>query len=69
MKPEFRSEVKLEYYSFILCDVDDITCMHHDPEDVLIKLNCYVPVKPSSVSRSGVYLGIILKHIQLHNIQ
>ena len=47
MKPEFRSEVKLQCYFYILYYVDEIICIHHDPDDVLIKLKYYVPVKPS----------------------
>ena len=39
MKPEYRPEDKLEYYSYILCYMDDILCIHHDPDDVLNKLN------------------------------
>ena len=69
MKLEFRSEVKVEYYSYISWYVDGIICIHHDPDDVLIKLNCYVPEKHSSVSRSYMYLGTILMHMQLHNFQ
>ena len=25
---------KLEFYSYILCDADDILCIHHIPDDV-----------------------------------
>ena len=49
MKAEYRPEDKLEYYSYILCYVDDILCIHHDPDDVLNKLNGYMPLQPSSV--------------------
>ena len=41
---------KFEYYLFILCYVDDIISIHHDPENVLIKLNGYVPLKPGLAS-------------------
>ena len=49
MKAKYRSEDKLEYYSYILCYLDDILCIHHDPDDVLIKLIEYALLKPSSV--------------------
>ena len=39
MKPPNRPEDKLEYYSYILCNTDDILCIHHDPDGVLNKLN------------------------------
>ena len=35
IKPEYRPEEKLEYYSYIFCFVDDILCIHHDPDIVL----------------------------------
>ena len=46
-KAEYKPEDKLEYYSYILCYVNDILCIHHDPDDVLNKLNGYMPLKPS----------------------
>ena len=67
MKAQFRPEDKLEYYSYILCYVDDILCIHHDQDDVLNKLNVYVPLKPGSVESPDMYLGTKLKCMQLHN--
>ena len=67
MKPESRLEYKLEYNSYILCYVDDIFCIHHDPYDVLNKLNGYVPLKPGSVRIPMMYLCTKLKYMQLHN--
>ena len=61
MEAEYRPGVKLECYSYILCYVDDILCIHHDPDDVLNKLNKYVPLKPSSVRSPDMYLVTKLK--------
>ena len=47
--------------------MDDILCIHHDPDDVLNKLNEYVPLKPRSVGSPSMYLGTKLKHMQIHN--
>ena len=68
MKAKFMSEVKLKCYSYILCYLNEIIYIHHDSDDELIKLNCYVPVKLSSVSRSGMYIGTMLMHMELHNV-
>ena len=68
MKPEFRSEDKSACYSYILCYVGEISCIHNDLDDVLIKLNHYVPLKPSSVSRFDFYFGTIQMYMQLHNV-
>ena len=65
MKPEFRLEIELECHSYILCYVDEIICIHHDPDDVLIKLNCYVSVKPSSINSSDVDLCTNAMHMQV----
>ena len=67
MKTQYKPEDKLQYYSYILCDVDHKLCIHHDPDDVLNKLNGYVSLKPGSVTSSDMYLGTKLKHMQLHN--
>ena len=67
IKAQYRPEDKLEYYSCMLCYVDYILCIHHDPDDVLNKLNGYVPSKPESVRSPDMYLGTKLKCMQLHN--
>ena len=66
-KPETRPQDKLEYYSYIPHYVDDIKCIHHDPDDALNKLNCYVPLKSVSVGSTNMYLGTKLNLMQLHN--
>ena len=33
IKPETRPEDKLEYYSYTLYYMDDILCIHHNPDD------------------------------------
>ena len=40
MKVVYRLEDKLQFYSYIPCYVDDILCIHYDPDDVLNKLKC-----------------------------
>ena len=68
MKAEHRPEDKLEYFSYMLCYVNDILCIHHDPDDELNRLNGYVPIKPGSVGHPDMYLGTKLKCMQLHSI-
>ena len=46
---------------------DDILCIRHDPDNVLDKLNEYMPLKPSSVWSMDRFLGTKLKCMQLHN--
>ena len=67
MKTEYRPEDKLEYSSYILSYVDDILCIHHNSDNVLNKLNGFMPLKPGSVRSPNMYLGTKLKCMQLHN--
>ena len=67
MKAEYRPEDKLVYYSYILCYVDNILCIHHDTNDVLNKLNQYMPLKLRSVGSLNFYLSKNLTCMQLNN--
>ena len=35
-KPETRPQNKFKYFLYILCYVNDILCVHHDPENVVM---------------------------------
>ena len=63
MKAQYKPENKLEYYSYILCHVDDILCIHHDPDNVLNKLIGCMSLKPGSVGSPNMSLGMKLKHM------
>ena len=67
MKPEYKLEDKLGYYSYTLCYVDDILCIHHDPDNVWNKLNDYVLLKPGTFGSFDMYLDMIIKFMQLQN--
>ncbi len=64
-KAETRPADSFRYYSYILCYVDDISCVHHDPMSVLNLINGYMPLKPSLVGDPDIYLGAKLKLTQL----
>jgi hypothetical protein len=55
------------YYSYILCYVDDILCIHHDPLPVLAKLDKYFQIQPGSVGDPDFYLGSKLKMMEMAN--
>ena len=67
MKAQYSPEDKLQYYSYMLCHMDDILCIHHDPDDAFNKLNGNVLLKPGSVRSPKMYLGTKLKCMQLCN--
>jgi hypothetical protein len=54
-------EDNVHYYAYILCFVDDIQFIHHDPMSVMKEINGYLPLKPSSVGNPDIYLGPKLK--------
>jgi hypothetical protein len=66
-KAETRPADSVWYYAYILCYVDDILCVHHNPMSVLDLINGYVSLKPSSVGDPDIYLGAKLKLTQLNN--
>jgi hypothetical protein len=57
----------VRYYAYILCYVDDILCIHHDPMSVMNEINGYLPPKPNSVGDPDIYLSAKLKQTQLPN--
>ena len=38
LKPETRQEGKVQYYSYLLCYVDDILCINHNADSVVSQL-------------------------------
>jgi len=66
-KAETRPSDNFRYYAYILCYVDDILCMHHDPMTILDLINGYMPLKPSSVGDPDIYLGAKLRRTRLPN--
>ncbi len=45
----------------------NILCIHHDALSVLIEIDKYLPLKPTSVGDPDIYLGAKLKETQLPN--
>ncbi len=61
LKAMTRPEDNVRYYAYILCCVDGILCIHHDPMSVMKEINGYLPLKPSSVGNPDIYLGAKLE--------
>ncbi len=57
LKAVTRPEDNVHYYAYILCYIDNILCIHHDPMSVMGEINKYLPLKPSSVGNPDIYLG------------
>ena len=49
------------YYAYILCYVDDLLVVHHNPRCIMAKINGFLPLKPDSVGPPEMYLGAKLK--------
>ena len=50
-----------QYYAYILCYVDNLLVVHHNPKHVMDRINSFLPLKPDSVGMSEMYLGAKLK--------
>jgi hypothetical protein len=66
-KAKTRPADNFSYYAYILCYVDDILCIYHNPMSVLNLINGYMPLKLSLVGDPDIYLGAKLKMTQLDN--
>ena len=66
MKPEIDPDSD-EYYSYILCYVDDVLVVHHDAMTTLMKIDNYFKLKPSSIGDPEIYLGAKLNYTRAPN--
>jgi hypothetical protein len=57
LKAVTRPKYNVHYYAYLLCYVDVILCIHHDPMLVMNEINGYLPLKPSSVGDPDISLG------------
>ena len=66
LKLEIRSEDKVKYYCYILCNVDDILCIHHNADSMLKWLHKSSPLK-LGFGKPDMYLGAKLHKTRLRN--
>ena len=66
LKPEVKPEDGVQYYSYLLCHMDDILCIHHNADAVLQWLHKSFPLKPG-IGNPDMYLGTNLCKTRLHN--
>ena len=67
MKAEVRPDDGFEYYSYILCYVDDILVINHDAMKVIKRIDKYMTIKPSSMGDPDIYLGAKLSKMKMNN--
>eukprot|EP00804_Cyclotella_cryptica_P021922 CCRYP_000873-RA/>CCRYP_000873-RA protein AED:0.30 eAED:0.30 QI:0/0/0/1/0/0/2/0/372 len=46
-----------KHYSYILCYVDDLLVVYHNPKGIMDRINSFLPLKPDSVGPPEMYLG------------
>ena len=66
MEPEIDPDGD-EYYSYILCYVDDVLAVNHNAMTTLMKIGKYFKLKPSSIGDPDIYLGAKLKYTRAAN--
>jgi hypothetical protein len=67
MKAETGPDDGVLYWAYILIYVDDILCVHHDPDAPLEKLDEYFKMKEGYIHVPTFYLGAKLKKTVLSN--
>ena len=65
LKPEIRPEDGVKYYSYLLCYVDDILCIHHNADAMLDWLHKSFPLK-LGYCEPEIYLDVKLCKTRLH---
>ena len=60
------AEDKVKYYSYLLCNIDDILCIHYNADVMLEWLHKSFQLKPG-VGKPDMYLGAKLCKTRLHN--
>ncbi len=55
------------YYAYILCYVDDLLVVHHNPKRVMDRTDSFLPLKPGSIGPPEMYLGAKLKKKTFEN--
>ena len=66
-KSDVIPEDKYEYYSYILCYVDDIMVIHHDSLSILKNIYKYFTLKHFPIGEPDIYLGAKLSKITMPN--
>eukprot|EP00804_Cyclotella_cryptica_P001261 CCRYP_012758-RA/>CCRYP_012758-RA protein AED:0.44 eAED:0.44 QI:0/0/0/1/1/1/2/0/193 len=51
----------IRHYPYILCYVDDLLMVHHNPKCFMDRINSFLPLKPDSVGPPEMYLGAKLR--------
>ena len=67
MKSEVRPDYKYEYYSYILCYVDNIMIIHYDSFSILKNINNYFTLKTFSIGEPDIYLGSNIREMIMPN--
>jgi hypothetical protein len=66
LKAETRPD-GFKYYSYVLCYVDDVLCIHHDAMNQILAIGKRFPLKKRSVGDPDIYLGAKLRKVTLEN--
>ena len=66
LKPEIRPKDGVKYYSYLLCYVHYILCIHHNADAMLEWLHKSFPLKPG-FGNLDMYLSAKLHKTRLHN--
>jgi hypothetical protein len=56
-----------EYYEYILCYVDDVLCISHDPKKSMKRIQEDFKLKDDKIEEPDVYLGATLSKMKLEN--
>jgi hypothetical protein len=67
VKPEIRPDHGFKYYSYVLCYVDHVLCIHYNVMEQVRAIDKRFPLKKSLVGDPDIYLGAKLRKVELKN--
>ena len=59
----------LEYYEYILCYVDDVLCISHNPRKLMKRIQKKFKLKDNKIELPDVYLGATLANMKLESVK
>jgi hypothetical protein len=65
MRPNTKS-CGFKYWEYVLCYVDDVLAISHEPQKIMDYLNSVYTLKAGSVGRPTTYLGCEVKQYNVH---
>ena len=66
LRPEMKPD-GFKYYEYILCCVDGVLCIFHNPRKLMKRIQEDFKIKDDKIEPPGVYIGVTLAKMKLES--